>query len=66
MILLQKKKAVGEGNETICVDWAGFTGRLDNRKRIIEKMMDRIVHRGPVWLGNISERELRSVFADLV
>ena len=26
---------------------AGFTGRLDNRKKIIEKMMDRIVHRGP-------------------
>lgn len=30
---------------------AGFTGRLDNRKRIIEKMMDRIVHRGPDMAG---------------
>ena len=27
--------------------FCGFTGNLENREQVIEKMMDRIVHRGP-------------------
>ena len=31
---------------------AGFTGMLENRKEIISRMMDRIVHRGPDMAGD--------------
>ena len=34
MILLQKKKAVGEGNETICVDWPALPEGLTTEKEL--------------------------------
>ena len=32
--------------------FVGFTGKLENRKEIVNKMMGRIVHRGPDMASN--------------
>ena len=40
--------------------FVGFTGILENRKEILNKMMDRILHRGRTWRAIFSMRTSRS------
>ena len=32
--------------------FVGFTGHMENKKQVLKKMMDRIVHRGPDMEGD--------------
>ena len=45
--------------------FCGFTGNLENREQVIEKMMDRIVHRGPDSGGVHSDEEVTFGFRRL-
>lgn len=45
--------------------FCGFTGNLENREQIIEKMMDRIVHRGPDSSGVHSDENITLGFRRL-
>ena len=35
--------------------FVGFTGRLENKKEILNRMMDRIIHRGPDMAGDFTD-----------
>ncbi len=45
--------------------FVGFTGRLENKKEILNKMMDRIVHRGPDMSGSYCEDDIALGFRRL-
>lgn len=45
--------------------FCGFTGNLENREQVIEKMMDRIIHRGPDSGGVHSDEEVTFGFRRL-
>ncbi|MBQ8208293.1 MAG: asparagine synthase (glutamine-hydrolyzing) [Clostridia bacterium] len=45
--------------------FAGFSGRLENKKEIINAMMDRIVHRGPDMAGDFTDEDMALGFRRL-
>ena len=45
--------------------FAGFSGRLDNKKEIINAMMGRIIHRGPDMAGDFTDDDMALGFRRL-
>ena len=45
--------------------FVGFSGRLENKKAIINKMMDRIIHRGPDMAGDFVDDDMALGFRRL-
>ena len=45
--------------------FAGFSGRLENKKEIINAMMDRIIHRGPDMAGDFTDDDMALGFRRL-
>ena len=45
--------------------FVGFSGKIERKKEIINKMMDRIVHRGPDMAGDFLSDEIALGFRRL-
>nr|MBQ4320088.1 asparagine synthetase B [Clostridia bacterium] len=45
--------------------FVGFTGKLERKKEIINKMMDRIIHRGPDMAGDYLDDDIALGFRRL-